>query len=49
MLINLPRGAMSYMAATEVWKAGPAFVVVEEDYAPERIAFIRRDCGCKVS
>ena len=47
VLINLPRGVMPFMAATGVWKAGAAFVIVEENYAPERVAYIRKDCGCK--
>ena len=47
VLIHLPRGAMPFAAAAGVWKAGAAFVIVEENYAPERIAFIRRDCGCR--
>lgn len=48
VLINLPRGIMPFIAAVGVWKAGAAFVIVEDNYAPERVAFIRRDCGCKV-
>ena len=48
VLINLPRGILPLIAAVGVWKAGAAFVIVEENYAPERVAFIRRDCGCKV-
>ena len=31
-----------------VWKAGAAWALVEDTYAPERISFIREDCGCKV-
>ncbi len=46
VLINLARGVRIFTAAAGVWKAGAAFVIVEENYAPERIAFIRRDCGC---
>ncbi|MBQ9009567.1 MAG: AMP-binding protein [Clostridia bacterium] len=48
VLISLPRGVLPYIAAVGVWKAGAAFVIVEEDYARERIAFIREDCGCRV-
>ena len=29
-----------------VWKAGAAFVLLEQDYPAERIAYIRKDCGC---
>lgn len=31
-----------------VWKAGAAFVVLEEDYPSERVAFIQKDCSCKM-
>ena len=47
VLINLRRGVMPYAAAVGVWKAGAAFVIVEENYAPERVAYIREDCGCR--
>ena len=47
VMIRLPRGVMPWIAAVGVWKAGAAFVIVEENYAPERIAFIRKDCGCR--
>ncbi len=29
-----------------VWKAGAAFTVVEDTYAPERIDAIQNDCRC---
>jgi len=47
VMVRLPRGVMPWIAAVGVWKAGAAFVIVEENYAPERIAFIRKDCGCR--
>ena len=47
VLINLPRGVQPVIALVGVWKAGAAFTIVEENYAPERIDFIRRDCNCK--
>lgn len=31
-----------------IWKAGAAWALVEDTYAPERIGFIRKDCGCKL-
>ena len=46
VLICLPRGILPLVAAVGVWKAGAAFVIVEKDYSPERIDFIRKDCGC---
>lgn len=47
VLINLPRGNQPIIAIVGVWRAGAAFALVEDNYAPERIAFIRQDCGCK--
>lgn len=47
VLINLPRGIMPIIAMIGVWKAGAAWALVEDTYAPERIEFIRNDCGCK--
>ncbi len=47
VLINLPRGVMPIIAMLGVWKAGAAWALVEDTYAPERIAYIREDCGCE--
>ena len=47
VLINLPRGVQPVIAMIGVWKAGAAWALVEDTYAPERINFIRSDCGCK--
>lgn len=47
VLINLPRGVQPVMAMVGVWKAGAAFTIVEDNYAPDRIEFIRNDCNCK--
>ncbi len=47
VLINLPRGVQPIIAMLGVWKAGAAWALVEDTYAPERIDFIREDCGCK--
>ena len=49
VLICLPRGVLPVITMIGVWKAGAAFVTVEDDYAPERIAFIKNDCGCKLT
>ena len=46
VLINLPRGVFPIIAMVGVWKAGAAWALVEDTYAPERIAYIRKDCGC---
>lgn len=48
VLINLPRGILPVIAIVGVWRAGCAFTLVENGYSPERIDYIRRDCGCKV-
>ena len=48
VLIDLPRGVLPIVAMLGVWRAGAAFVLVEENYAPERTEYIRRDCGCKI-
>ena len=49
VLINLPRGATTFLSMIGVWKAGAAFVVTENTLAPERIEFIRKDCSCKLT
>lgn len=48
VLINLPRGVLPVIAMIGVWKAGAAWALVEDTYAPERIDYIRKDCGCRV-
>ena len=49
VMICLPRGVLPMVAMVGVWKAGAAFVVVEDTYAPDRIEFIKNDCGCKLT
>lgn len=48
VLICLPRGAQPIIAMYGVWRAGAAAVIVEDNYAPERIEFIKKDCDAKV-
>lgn len=48
VLIDLPRGVLPIVAMIGVWKAGAAWALVEDTYAPERIVYIREDCGCKL-
>ena len=48
VMIRFPRDARPFIAMLGVWKAGAAFTVVEDDYAPERIEAIREDCGCRL-
>ena len=47
VLLCLPRGVLPIIGMIGVWKAGAAWALVEDTYAPERIAYIRQDCGCK--
>ena len=47
VLIKLPRGVLPIVAMIGIWKAGAAWALVEDTYAPERIDYIRKDCGCK--
>ena len=47
VLLNLPRGVMPVIAMIGVWRAGAAWALVEDTYAPERISYIRNDCGCR--
>ncbi len=46
--ILLPRGVEPFIAMLGVWKAGAAFVLLEEGYPAERTAFIQKDCGCRL-
>ncbi|MBQ7670908.1 MAG: AMP-binding protein [Clostridia bacterium] len=48
VLIDLPRGVLPIIAMVGIWKAGAAWALVEDTYAPERINYIRSDCGCKL-
>ena len=48
VLLNLPRGVLPVIAMVGVWKAGAAWTLVEDTYAPERINYIRKDCGCRI-
>ena len=48
VLICLPRGIQPLIAFLGVLRAGAAFVIVEDNYAPERIEYIKNDCGCKI-
>lgn len=47
VMIVMPRGIYGIICMLGVWKAGAAFTIVEDDYAPERIAYIRKDLNCK--
>ena len=49
VLICLPRGVQPIIAEFGVLRNGSAFVIVEDNYAPERIEFIKNDCSCKLT
>lgn len=49
VMILLPRGVLPFVVMLGVWRAGAAFVAVEEGYPEERIAFIKKDCGCRLT
>ncbi len=49
VMIKLPRGVQPVIAMIGVWRAGAAFVLVEDTLAPERIDFMYKDCGCKLA
>ena len=48
VMICLPRGVKPIIAMIGVWKNGSAFVLVEDNYAPERIEYIKTNCECKL-
>ena len=48
VMICLPRGVKPIIAMIGVWKNGSAFVLVEDNYAPERIEYIKTNCKCKL-
>jgi len=46
VMIALPRGIDPVVALIGIWRAGAAAVMLEADYEPERMDYIRRDAGC---
>ena len=49
VMIKLPRGVQPIIAVIGIWRAGAALVIVEDNLAPERIAYIYNDCNCKLA
>lgn len=49
VMINMPRGGEAVICMLGVWKAGAALTIVEDDYAPDRIAYIRENVGCRLT
>ena len=48
VMIDLPRGINVAVAAIGVWRAGAAYVIVEEGTPGERKEYIYQDCGCRL-
>lgn len=48
VMVNLKRGPIVLIACIGIWRAGAAFVIVEEGYSTERTSFIYNDCNCKL-
>ena len=48
VLINLPRGPEIVIANMGIFRAGAACTITEQGYPPERVAYIRQDCGAKL-
>ncbi|MDO5435127.1 MAG: non-ribosomal peptide synthetase [Clostridia bacterium] len=48
VMLCLPRSFWAVVCMVGVWKAGAAFTMVEDTYAPDRIRFIYEDSGCKL-
>jgi len=48
ILICLPRGIRTVVSMIGILKAGAAYTVVENTYSPDRIEFIKKDCGCSL-
>ena len=49
VMIKLPRSIQPVIAMIGVWRAGAAFVIAEENLAPERVDYIYKDCSCKLA
>ena len=48
VMIDLPRGIDVAVAAIGVWRAGAAYVIVEEGTPDARKDYIYQDCGCRL-
>lgn len=47
IMLCMPRSIDAIVAMIGVWKCGAAFTIVEDDYAPDRISYIKKDSNCK--
>lgn len=48
VMITLPRGAMPIVALFGVWRAGAAFVMLENDYPEKKKEYIKQNANCKL-
>ena len=48
VMIDLPRGINVAVAAIGVWRAGAAYVIVEEGTPDARKEYIYQDCECRL-
>lgn len=46
VMIAVPRGINPIIALIGIWRAGAAAIMLEADYAPERMAYILQDAEC---
>lgn len=46
--VKMPRGHKIFAGMLGVWKAGAALVIVDDDYAQERVDYILGNCDCKL-
>ena len=49
VMIKLPRGVQPVIAMIGILRAGAALVVADENMPPERVDYIYKDCGCKLT
>lgn len=48
VVLFLPRGIQPVIAQFGVMRNGSVFLTVEDTYEPERVAFMKKDCNCKL-
>lgn len=49
VMIDLPRGINAVAVLIGVWRAGAAYVLVEEGTPAEKKDYIYHDCGCRLT
>lgn len=48
VMINLPRSIYTFVAIIGVWRAGAAYVIVEEGTPEKKKEYIYKSCGCSL-